>query len=334
MQSRPGRRALLMALRLIVSGGLLAFLVWQADPATIWERWRMASLPLLVLTFLIQLGCLVLSAFKWSVLLRARGHNPPFGWLLGLYLVGQFANNFLPTSVGGDAVRLISLGRRIGSYAQASASVFLERLTGFLALSLIANLALLVTSTDLFGMRLDSDPRLTMAATVFAVAGVAAAMGAFAAPWLLGRFGGRLPERIRKPLQSVAEALGAYAGDWPTLLKALGLSLLFHSCWIGLHIVAGMALRIDAPAAIYALMVPLTDILGLIPIFFNNVGARDLVFTLYLSQVGIPDATAIALAFTAFTVRLLASALGGLVLLFGGREALGQQSEQAAGLRE
>src|SRR5690606_13416376 len=84
MQSRPGRRALLMALRLIVSGGLLAFLVWQADPATIWERWRMASLPLLVLTFLIQLGCLVLSAFKWSVLLRARGHNPPFGWLLGL----------------------------------------------------------------------------------------------------------------------------------------------------------------------------------------------------------------------------------------------------------
>jgi hypothetical protein len=69
---------------------------------------------------------------------------------------------------------------------------------------------------------------------------------------------------------------------------------------------------------IYTLMVPLTDIVGLAPIFFNNLGARDLVFTLYLRQVGIPDATALALAFTAFTVRLAVSSLGGLVLLLGG----------------
>ncbi len=60
-------------------------------------------------------------------------------WLLGAYLAGQFANNFLPTTVGGDALRIAQLGRRIGSYSQASASVFVERLTGFLALSLLAN---------------------------------------------------------------------------------------------------------------------------------------------------------------------------------------------------
>lgn len=331
MSEQPKRRSLLLALRLAVSGGLLAFLVWRADPANIWAEWRRAILPLLALTLLIQIGCVVLSAYKWAVLLRARGHRLPFPWLLGVYLVGQFANNFLPTSVGGDAVRLVTLGRRIGSYAQASASVFIERLTGFLALSLIANLALLVTSTDLFGLRLDSDPRLTLTAFAFALAGVAAGLGAFAAPLLLRRFGGRLPQAARKPLQSIAEALGAYAGDWPTLLKALGLSLLFHTAWIGLHIVAGLALRISAPPAIYALMVPLTDILGLAPIFFNNVGARDLVFTIYLRQVGVPDATALALAFTAFTVRLLVSALGGLVILFGGASLRQGPSGEPAG---
>jgi glycosyltransferase 2 family protein len=65
-------------------------------------------------------------------------------------------------------------------------------------------------------------------------------------------------------------------------------------------------------------MVPLSDILGLAPIFFNNVGARDLIFTIYLGQVGVPPATALALAFTVFTVRLITSMIGGLVLLFGG----------------
>jgi len=103
----------------------------------------------------------------------------------------------------------------------------------------------------------------------------------------------------------------------------MGLSLLFHTSWISMHLACGLALAIAAPPLIYTLMVPLTDILGLVPIFVNNVGARDLVFTIYLSQVGVPEATAIALAFTAFSVRLLVSAIGGLLLLFGGADLRG-----------
>lgn len=309
---------LLVALRFIVSGGLLAFLVWQANPASIWATWQQASLPLLALAVLLQLLCVLISALKWSVLLRANRHPQPYRWLVGVYFVGQFANNFLPTSVGGDAMRVVALGRRSGSYAQASASVFMERLTGFLALSLIALLALLLTSSDLFGLRLDSSPVLTWTAAGFALAAVAAAGVSFASPWLLGRYDRLLPSVARRPLQRIAQSLGEYAGDPRTVAQVMGLSLLFHATWISMHLVSGLALRVAAPPIIYALMVPLTDIIGLAPIFFNNVGARDLVFTLYLRQVGVPDATALALAFTAFTIRLAISSIGGLVLLFGG----------------
>src|SRR5262245_20287932 len=135
-------RSLLFPLRIIVSGGLLLYLIWRSNPAKIWESWRDAHLGLIALALILQLLGVVLSAAKWWVLLRARGLRLSFTWLLGAYLAGQFANNFLPTTVGGDALRVAQLGRRIGSYSQASASVFIERLTGFLALSLIANLAL------------------------------------------------------------------------------------------------------------------------------------------------------------------------------------------------
>lgn len=326
----PRRRSnlLLLALRFLVSGGLLVYLVWQADPRNIWATWQRANLWLLALAALVQILCIAISAAKWGVLLRAHNQQQPYGWLLAIYFVGQFANNFLPTSVGGDAIRIVQLGRRIGSYAQSSASVFMERLTGFLALSLIANVALLITSTDLFGARLVNEPGLTWLALGFSLAAIAAVAGSFAAPWLLRRFHRYLPKAARKPLQSIAESLGIYANDRAAMAKAMGLALIFHTLWIGLHYVCGLALNIEAPLLIYALMVPLTDIVGLAPIFFNNLGARDLVFTLYLRQIGIPNGTALALAFTAFTVRLAVSSLGGLVLLFGGARG------QGAGARE
>ncbi len=317
---RRNWRPLLIALRFIVSGGLLAFLVWQANPATIWATWQQANLALLGLAVLLQILCVLISALKWRVLLRANRHPQPYPWLVAVYFTGQFANNFLPTSVGGDAMRVVALGRRTGSYAQASASVFMERLTGFLALSLIALLTLVVTSTSLFGMRLETSPVLAWTTAGFALAAVLAAGISFASPWLLRRYSRLVPAVARRPLQKVAESLGEYAGDPATMAKVLALSLLFHATWIGMHLACGLALKIGAPPIIYALMVPLTDIIGLAPIFFNNVGARDLVFTLYLRQLGVPDATALALAFTAFTVRLLVSSIGGLVLLFGGAD--------------
>ncbi|GAB4432574.1 MAG: hypothetical protein OHK0015_20280 [Chloroflexi bacterium OHK40] len=317
---RHNWRPLLIALRFAVSGGLLAFLVWQANPANILATWRAANVGLLALAALLQVACICISAFKWGVLLRANRHPQPYPWLLGIYFVGQFANNFLPTSIGGDATRVLALGRRTGSYAQASASVFIERLTGFLALSLIALGTLLVTSTDLFGLRVVTQPALTWTAAGFAVAALAAAGLSFAAPWLLRRYDRLLPRAARRPLQRVAQALGEYATDGGTIAKVMGLSLLFHSTWITMHLVCGLALDVQAPPVIFALMVPLTDIVGLAPIFFNNLGARDLVFTLYLRQVGVPDATALALAFTAFSIRLAVSSIGGLVLLFGGAD--------------
>jgi hypothetical protein len=67
-------------------------------------------------------------------------------------------------------------------------------------------------------------------------------------------------------------------------------------------------------------MAPVTDILGLAPIFVNNLGAREWVFTSYLSQVGVSQETALALAFMIFAVRLAVSILGGLVVLFGGAD--------------
>jgi glycosyltransferase 2 family protein len=313
-------RSLLFPLRVLVSGGLLFYLIWRSNPAKIWESWRNAHLGLIALALALQFLGVVLSAAKWWVLLRARGQRQPFMWLLGAYLAGQFANNFLPTTVGGDALRIAQLGRRIGSYSQSSASVFIERLTGFLALSLIANLALVVSYIQVTGTPLVTTPLLRLLTVGFTLAAVVGMVASFTAPRLERLIGPRLPTIAHRPLQKVTRALADYAPQGRWLALVLVMSLLFQILWVVIHVICGRALGIEAPLLLYAVMAPITDILGLAPIFVNNLGAREVVFTLYLAQVGVAQETALALAFMIFAVRLAISVLGGLVVLFGGAD--------------
>lgn len=310
-------RRWLAPLRIGLSLVLLIYLVWQANPAAIWNLWKALDWNMLALGLLLQFAGVALSAAKWSLLLRARGQILPFRFLLGNYLAGQFANNFLPTTVGGDALRVAQLGRRIGSYSQASASVFLERLTGFLALSVIACTALLFSLRS--GAGFTTATWMQWLTAAFAMLAFVALAASFAAPAILRQFGRQLPDRIRQPLQRVAMALADYTPRGVLLLLVLALSFAFQLLWIAVHVVCGAALGLTrVPLLLYALMVPITDILGLAPVFFNNLGVREAVFILYLSQVGIGQEAAIALALLIFSVRLLVSLLGGLVLLFGG----------------
>lgn len=311
-------RKILGPLRIIISLGLISYLIWHADPAKVWASWKGADFRFVALAFLIQVLGIGINALRWRTLLQANGKHQPYFWLLSAYFAGQFANNFLPTSVGGDAVRAAQLARRIGSVSQASASVFLERLIGFLALSIIANLALVWGLLDHTGKPLVTAPALRLLTVGFTVAAISAMIASLLAPRILKRFGPRLPKVARRPVSRIAQALSDYFPQGMSFVKVLGLSLVFQTLWSVNHIMCGLALHIDAPLQIYFLMVPITDMVGLAPIFVNNLGAREAIFSLYLSQVGVSTATAIALAFMIFTVRLVVSTLGGLIVLFGG----------------
>lgn len=312
----PRRRRALNLLRLLISLALIGYLVYQADPRQIWQSWRSIDLSLFGLALLIQLLGIAVSAFKWGVLLRGRGQTQPYPWLFGMYLVGQFASNFLPTSVGGDAVRAIRLGRRIGSYSAASASVFVERLTGFLALSALGNLALLALAL-LPGPAIQAPPLLRVLTVGFGLVALAALAAVFGAARLQRLAEPLVPAFARGPFQRVMAALADYAPRGRRLWLVLGLSLLFQTLWIGMHAVCGLALGLSVPPLLYVLMPTSTDLFGLAPMFVNNLGARELVFTLYLSQIGIAPAQAVALALLIFTVRLLVSILGGVVTALG-----------------
>src|SRR5690349_10940307 len=115
--NKPSRRTLLVLLQICVSAALLYLLLRQVDLARLLAIWGGIDRPLLALALALQLGGVLISALKWWLLLRAAGYNAPYLWTVRIYMIGQFFSNFLPTQIGGDAVRVYYLTRRIGQPA-------------------------------------------------------------------------------------------------------------------------------------------------------------------------------------------------------------------------
>ena len=104
-------KRLLKLLQIIVTLVLLAVVFYQAGLFSNEGQQRFlnilknASLGLLTLSVLVGISINLVSALKWYMLTRAQALGAGYWRIFAYYLVGQFYNMFLPTSVGGDVVR-------------------------------------------------------------------------------------------------------------------------------------------------------------------------------------------------------------------------------------
>ena len=81
---------------------------------------------------------------RWQAVLTALGVRSNLGRLINHYLAGQFVSNVLPTTIGGDVLRVARLSRENGESPASFASVVLERLTGWLVLPVLTYVGFVV----------------------------------------------------------------------------------------------------------------------------------------------------------------------------------------------
>ncbi len=158
--------------RIAVTAALITYILHKAGLFSV-EGWQHLldtfahiSLPLVLASIGVELLLILSSAFKWYMLLHSRGLPVSLWRLLAYYMIGMFFNLILPTSVGGDVVRMHELGRYTGRYADAVASVFIDRFSGMATLVVLALLAVVAN------LRLLNQSWLTMGLAI-AVGGAA-----------------------------------------------------------------------------------------------------------------------------------------------------------------
>jgi uncharacterized membrane protein YbhN (UPF0104 family) len=264
---------------------------------------------LLVAWGLFLLG-VVVRAMRWQVLLRALGLHRPLGELVNWYFVGSFFNVLLPTGFGGDAVRAAELAQDTGRFGPAVNSVIVDRYLGIIVLLGMGLLAWVARPAN----------------APIAMFWVTAALfvGGLLAAWLLrrpwwARWGGhpgglgRLVRFLRLP--QLSEAVAPY--DRATILRGLGISLIFNLLLIGWNVALGIGLGLNLPLAVYLVFVPLTSVALLLPAF-GGLGVREMTYVGLFGSIGVPRATALALSLGVYIITVATGLIGGILYLTGG----------------
>ncbi len=253
-----------------------------------------------------------LTTRRWQGLLHAQGIGLPMRYLYGSWMVGCFFKQFLPATIGSDAIRVYDTWRRGVSRSVALATIMVDRLVGTLALMSFA------VGMLAFASRVSSRiPGLSLWIAGIVAILVGSIWFVFVSPTLLQSPGqwllGWLPGRVRRLLERLTDALAVYRGQYRALLQALGWSFLLQMNVILFYFVVARALDLPVPFQDFLLIVPIASVILMLPVSINGIGLREGVFVFLLAPfgVGVPDA--IAYAWTAFGLFLCYGLLGGLV---------------------
>src|SRR5690348_8990563 len=128
------RRAIRIALTLLVTGGCLAYLLWKLDIHRTVHILIHANVGWFFAAVAVMAAGVPPMAWRWQKLLAARGVYESLPWLNRAYFVSYTAGQVLPTAIGGDASRIYETARRHpGRLADMTAIVLLERALGGVA---------------------------------------------------------------------------------------------------------------------------------------------------------------------------------------------------------
>jgi uncharacterized protein (TIRG00374 family) len=269
------------------------------------------NLPLAGLAFALSLASVAAKAQRWGIVLRARGVNVTYQYLLTSYFVGLFFNNFLPSGLGGDAVRAYDSAHATGRSKEAITAVILERGSGMLVVfgggSLLA----------LF------QPNLPLSIALLAHGlFVGTLLGLFLLwqdftgellDWIRHRvishvFNGRLDTPWRK-FVNLYQEFRSYRRERRLLVILLAQAILTQALAI-------VALGYAPPFGAFSAVTGIGTSLDLVPISLNSLGVREGVYVYFLGLLAIPGPAAAAFAVSIRLVALLQALLGGLLFLW------------------
>jgi glycosyltransferase 2 family protein len=285
----------------VVGVALLIYLLASQD----WDQIRLLFVQIGWWRLVAALGLTFCSRFavagRWHSLLRGARAPIRFKDSLEITFAGLFASNFLPTTIGGDIVRLAGAFQLEIDKAVSTASLIVDRLVG------MAGMALFLP----FGLAAGFEQLSTLlAASGSTSALLAGAVGAPQTGWLR-----RAAARTRSAALRVFRAIGLWIRKPGSLVTAMGCTLMhmvfLYSSIAILLSAMGEPLSLFTTAGLWSLVYFIT----LFPISINGLGLQEVALTAVFTQLGgISTQAALVLAVCLRVLAMLASLPGALYL--------------------
>ncbi len=305
------KRLPLLLLKLLISLSILAFiLIKQTSLGEIGAVLKTADVRWLVFAFSLHSFGLFASAYRWQILARAQGDEIPLGFLAKSYLVGQFFNNFLPTSFGGDIVRIFDGSRYSRSLVRSSAIVAVERFTG------ISVLFLLAVAGSLFRIEMAREIPVILAALILGAVGfgmIAAFFTRPAARIIAALPLGGFPDKLRNKTLLFRETILHYRTQKKPFALATLWAFLLQLNVVVYYFLIGRALHLDIHFVDYFIFIPLVLIIQTLPITISGLGLREESYIEIFRFYGIPAQAAVSFSLIGVGFNLIIGLIGGII---------------------
>jgi uncharacterized protein (TIRG00374 family) len=321
------KNRLTFLLKVLVSGALIWYLLSEIEFSAVFASLKSAE-PIWLLLSFITLGIgKILTSYRWQVLLKAQNIDISLKFLIGSVFVGQFFNSFLPTTIGGDAMRAYDTAAQSKESTKSVMSVFADRLIGVFALALLAIVALI------FGYLSNEDVSFYVIPVllVFFICSFGMAL----------IFNDSLVKVMDQALRSIKLAKiaiklnDAYQSihilrDKPRVLMiALIVSIVLQINVILFFYFIGVSLSLGVSLLYFTIIVPIAMIVLLVPFSINGIGIREGIFVLLLTELGVAPNDAIALSWISFGLMLTQGIIGGIIFAFRGVNLRGSRVDQS-----
>jgi len=287
--------------KLAVSVILIVVLFYKIDVKALAQSMLKVGLWQFIFLSFYYITTHIIGSIRWKYVIKSLGKDMKAIELVKAYFLGTFSNLFLPGIVGGDAVKVFVVSKKL-SLQNSISSVFLDRYNGLQVLLLIALFDVLIFAR-FFSLKL-----------VLLVVGVNIAI-------LLPIYLLKL-----KVFRRFKKIMGFYKDIWAFLrskylLPASVLSLLVQFIVISIYIFTANILGFHLGYVYFFAFIPIINLVSSLPISFNGIGVREFCFVYFFGLVGLGKIQALTLSLEVFFIVVFSSLVeGGLYLSLGSLE--------------
>jgi uncharacterized membrane protein YbhN (UPF0104 family) len=305
------RQILLIAVKAAVSIGLLYFALAKADFSAVGARLNKIDFAWAMFAFVTLALQIVLISFRWRAIAERCGAALALANAFRLNLIATFFNQVLPSTVGGDAVRIWLFARDGAGWAKATHSVLLDRFVGVLAL------AVLVVISLPWAFGLIQNP---IGRTVLLVIGCGSIAGGLAFVALGSRDWAWMQSfwATRQLAQLAATALDLF-NSVKRGIFLMSLSLVVHVLTAATAWCIARAVTVPFEFLHALLLVPPVALIATIPISIAGWGVRESALMLAFGYAGLSRDDGLIVSILFGAAYFVLGIVGGAAWLIGGR---------------
>lgn len=301
-------------LKFFISGFLLFLLYITIDKKALITNLQLFDFKYAPIILILLVLNYVISSVRWKNLLSIYSHAEKVStkYLISLYFIGSFFNNFMPTSIGGDVYKILKLGKKIDSKANAFSATFMERFTGMIALVFIALFGFLITfSKGISGFEAEIG---TIGFTTFLCV-VVLIVGWFVGVKILAPLSTKIPK-----LESLYKSISQYKNNYKVLLVAFISSFLVQICSIFSQYFIFMAIGVQIDLFRTLFIFPIIILATFFIPSLNGIGVQDFLYKFSNNFLLISEPSAIAASVLFHLFKLVVSLFGGVLYALGKSE--------------